>query len=77
MSIWTILLLAGFAAMMLMHLRGHGGHGGSGGHGGCGGHSHAAHHSSDEEVTGSVTSGHTHGTPPSATASRGHRHAGC
>ena len=35
MSIWTILFIAGFVAMMVMHMRGgHAGHGGHGCHGG-------------------------------------------
>jgi hypothetical protein len=40
MSIWTILFVLSFVAMIAMHIRGHGGHGHGGGHGQGDDHDH-------------------------------------
>jgi hypothetical protein len=70
MSIWTILFVLFFVAMIVMHLRGHGGHGHGGGHGRSGrgddqrsrGHDHNPTHP-DPAETGDRVSQHSHDTP--------------
>jgi hypothetical protein len=84
MSIWTLLFLLAFVAMIAMHLRGgHAGHGG--GHGCCGGgHSHDdqrddAHAHQSDETAPDTRSPQDPRQPVGAAGSDGghggHRHA--